>query len=325
MENSILDVKKLSVYVTVGDRKFPAVRNVSFSVLKGEIFGIVGESGCGKTLTALSVPELLSDGIFQSESSVLFDGVPVHNLPAREKRSIYGKDISVIFQEPMTALNPLVSIHKQVEESLRLHTNMSKMQRHERVKQCLLEVGIRNVEQVMEMYPHELSGGMRQRVMIASAVICRPKLLIADEPTTALDMTTQNQVLGLMRKINASYGTAILFISHDLKVVSSLCNRMAVMYAGSFVEQGSVRDVFTNPCHEYTKGLLNSIPSAEKKGTRLECIQGKVPSVTESKMACAFAPRCNKAEQQCYIQIPEKKVISQDHCAWCHFSCKGEL
>lgn len=325
MENNILDVNNLTVYATVDERKFPVVRNVSFSVRKGEIFGIVGESGCGKTMTALSVPELLADGIFQTSSSVLFDNVHLHNLSSKEKRKIYGKDMSVIFQEPMSALNPLVCIKKQVEESLLLHTDMSKAQRYDRVKECLTEVGIHDVDQVMEMYPHELSGGMRQRVLIASAVICRPKLLIADEPTTALDVYTQNQVLDLIRKINASYGTAVLFISHDLKLVSRLCSRIAVMYAGSFVEQGSVQDVFENPCHEYTKGLLNSIPSAEKKGKKLDCIQGKVPSVNEAKMACAFAPRCNKAERQCYVEIPEKKIISPEHCSWCHFSGAKEL
>ena len=324
MENSILDVKNLTVYVTVDDRKFPVVHDLNFSVMKGEIFGIVGESGCGKTLTALSIPELLPDGIFQSKSSVVFENVILHSLTSKEKRNIYGKDISIIFQEPMTALNPLVTIKKQVEESLLLHTKMTKEQRHSRVKECLLEVGIHNVDQVMEMYPHELSGGMRQRVMIASAVICRPKLLIADEPTTALDVTTQNQVLNLIKKINTMYGTSVLFISHDLKVVSSLCSRIAVMYAGTFVEQGSVQDVFNNPCHEYTKGLLASIPSAEKKGTRLACIRGKVPSVIEAKMACAFAPRCDRAENRCYVDIPEKTVISPEHYAWCHFSCSKE-
>ncbi|MCR5762330.1 MAG: ABC transporter ATP-binding protein [Treponema sp.] len=319
MENNILEVKKLDVYVPVGEKNYKAVHDVTFSVREGEIFGIVGESGCGKTLTALSIPELLSDGIFQSKDSLVFNNMDIHNLSTKEKRNIYGKDISMIFQEPMTALNPLVSIKKQVEESLRLHTDMSKTQRYDRVRECLQEVGIHNVDSVMEMYPHELSGGMRQRVLIASAVICSPKLLIADEPTTALDVINQNQVINLIRKINKTYGTAVLFISHDLKAVSSLCSRMAVMYAGTFVEQGPVRDVFFNPCHEYTKGLLSSIPTADKKGKKLECIPGKVPSINESKEACPFAPRCKKAVQLCYVNTPEKKIISPEHYALCHF------
>lgn len=325
MKNNILEIKNLSVYIDSDERKFSAVDNISFCIAEGEIFGIVGESGCGKTLTALSVQELLSEGVEQSDNAVLFENRLIHNLSYKEKLDIYGKDISIIFQEPMTALNPLLKIKKQVEENLILHTNLNKTERYKRVEKCLREVGINNAEQVMEMYPHELSGGMRQRVMIASAVICRPKLLIADEPTTALDVTTQNQVLELIKNINAQYGTAVLFISHDLKAVSCLCNRVAVMYAGKIIEEGSASEIFQNPRHEYTKGLLKAIPSAQKKGKKLDCIPGKVPSANEAKMSCAFAPRCSRAEKKCYINIPDKKQLSATHYSFCHFASEQEI
>ena len=308
-----------------GGKPYTAVDSANFCVYKGEIVGIVGESGCGKSLTALAIDNLLPFGVERSGGQVVFDGKELTSLSAKEKRKIYGKDIAMIFQEPMTSLNPLMKIGRQVDETLRIHTAIDKQERDRMVRQVLIDVGLQNVDRLVDAYPHELSGGMRQRVMIASAIISKPSLLIADEPTTALDVFTQAQVLDVLKKIHADTGMSILFISHDLDVIKQICSRVIVMYAGHIVESGNIQDVLSYPCHEYTKGLLRSIPSRDKKGLLLECIRGKVPSVTQKKDGCPFAPRCASAQNVCFTQRPGNTPgTGENHVFACHFGATGE-
>lgn len=315
---SLLQVKNLCVSVPSDNAMRTAVDGISFCIEKGEILGLVGESGCGKSVTALSLQGLLAEGL-TATGGILFNGKDLQSLPLKERRRIYGRDISMIFQEPMTSLDPLMKVGAQVGESLAIHTDMSKSQIRERTKEVLSAVGLQNVTELMELYPHELSGGMRQRVMIAAAAVSRPKLLIADEPTTALDVKTQGQVIELLKKINRIYGTAILFISHDLHLVQSLCTKAVVMYAGRIVESAAINELLSAPRHPYTQGLLDSIPTKEKKGTRLACIAGRVPSVSEAKYPCPFAPRCSFAQSVCFTQRPEMRDLAFNHFAACHF------
>lgn len=313
----VLQVKNLSIDIAA-DKNYTAVDNINFDIKEGEIIGIVGESGCGKSLTALSIMGLLSRNVNISAGNIIFNGKDLLSLQKKERQSIFGKEISMIFQEPMTSLNPLMKIGKQVEESLSLHTNLDKNEKKEYVKNSLLKVGLSEAEKIIKKYPFELSGGMQQRVMIAMATICNPKLLIADEPTTALDVTTQTQVLQLLKKINTEYHTSILFISHDVGVIKQICDRIIVMYSGQIVEIGKTKDILENPLHEYTKGLLNSIPLRKRKGRPLECISGRVPAITEKRLACQFAPRCKKASVLCFAQVPERIETTAGHYVKCH-------
>ena len=258
----MLEVRDLSIEFHDREAREKVVRHVSFSMEPGEILGIVGESGSGKTMTALTVAGLLKIG-------------------EKEWRQIKGKEISMIFQEPMTALNPTMKIGKQVEEALKIHTDMTKKERREKVYQALLDVELSDPQAVYHKYPHELSGGMRQRVMIASAVILRPKLLIADEPTTALDVYTQEQILSLLRKLNRKYNMAILFISHNLRVVKELCSQVLVMKEGKVIETGSAKEVFRNPKEPYTKELVEAIPTRTKNNRYQELIMGKARAYDE--------------------------------------------
>ncbi|MGN0342732.1 MAG: ABC transporter ATP-binding protein [Roseburia sp.] len=317
-QDVILRVLNFSIGIKDGKRIHTAVDRISFQVNRGEILGIVGESGCGKSITALSVLGLLGEGVKVTDGQLLFDGNDLLLLPKRERQKINGKDISIIFQEPMTSLNPLIKIGQQIGEVLKIHESRSKKEIQDAVKGVLAEVGFVDPEKIMASYPHQLSGGMRQRVMIAMAIIGKPKLLIADEPTTALDVTTQAQVLELLKKINRKYHTTILFISHDLGVIKRLCDRVLVMYAGKIVEQGRTSTILIHPVHEYTKGLMNSIPTRKKKGELLCSIKGKVPPVTEKKSPCPFAPRCDAAKDICFQTTPEEKYLSEHHSVSCH-------
>lgn len=317
MPETILRVNGLSIGIKKDGKVFTAVDNISFGLQRGEILGIVGESGCGKSLTALSIARLLGENIEVTGGSIVFDGVSINQISKAEMSRIQGKEISIIFQEPMTSLNPLMKVGAQIAENLKLHDRKTKSQVHEEVIRVLQTVGLRNPEQIMQSYPHQLSGGMRQRAMIAMAIICKPKLIIADEPTTALDVTLQAQILELLKSINKEYNTSILFISHDLGVVKRLCDRVAVMYAGRIVEDGSVHNIFLHPVHQYTKGLMGSIPTREKKGQRLENILGRVPPITEEKAACPFAPRCKRAQDSCFTVAPPCVHLSMSHTVRC--------
>ena len=260
----MLKVKGLSIYFEEKGKRQEAVKNISFTMNKGDILGLVGESCSGKTMTALTIAGLLKTDAVLDEGEIIFEGNNLLEFTEKEMRKIQGKDISMIFQEPMTALNPTMRIGKQIEEALVLHTNLSRAERKEKVLKALEDVEMKHPDEVYRKYPYELSGGMRQRVLIAAAIICRPKLLIADEPTTALDVTTQESILKLLKKLNKKYNMGILFISHNLKVINEICNRVIVMKDGNMVEEGQVEEVFHFPKEEYTKELIAAIP------TRLE-------------------------------------------------------
>ncbi|MDR0917156.1 MAG: ABC transporter ATP-binding protein [Oscillospiraceae bacterium] len=316
-DEKLLQVYNLSVGVQQGDRYFPAVDDIEFSMREGEILGLVGESGCGKSMTALAIAGLLSDNLRVDSGSIVFEQQDILHITEKEKVRLRGKDISMVFQEPMSSLNPLMKIGKQVAEVLLLHNKRTAKEAATDVRNVLIKVGLPDPDKVMRSYPHQLSGGMQQRVMIAMAIIARPKLLIADEPTTALDVTMQAQILDLLTSINREYKIAILFISHDLGVVSRFCHRMAVMYAGKIVEEGTVYNIFNNPVHEYTKGLIGSIPTASSRGKPLVSIKGHVPSVFEEHLPCPFAPRCLSAESRCFTEVPRRIHLNENHAINC--------
>ncbi|MDR3342082.1 MAG: ABC transporter ATP-binding protein [Treponema sp.] len=312
----LLGVQHLSVGIKRRGTYYAAVDDISFKINPGEIVGIVGESGCGKSLTALSMLGLLPEGVQVRGGTILFDGAELRGMSPQELCRIRGNEISMVFQEPMTSLNPLIKIGRQIAEPLELHGWKNKQRIYDAVRAIMGKVGLPEPEALMAAYPHQLSGGMRQRVMIALAVVCKPKLLIADEPTTALDVTIQAQILHLMKWINQDLGTSILFISHDLAVISRLCDRVLVMYAGKLVEEGTVQAVFQHPLHEYTKGLIGSIPNKGQKGTPLVNIPGKVPSIQEKSSGCPFAPRCFRAEPRCFAAFPAPRSCN-DHWVCC--------
>jgi peptide/nickel transport system ATP-binding protein len=299
-----------------------AVEDIRLRVKHGEVVGIVGESGCGKSLTALIQMGLLPPKVRIVAGSISFDGRRLDRMALRELNQLRGRDIAIVFQDPMASLNPLMRIGAQVAEPLLLHGAYRAGQHRadtlrERVLESLGSVGLPQPEQLLSAYPHQLSGGMLQRVAIAMAIICKPRLLVADEPTTALDVTTQAQILQLLREINRTQKTSILFISHDLGVVSQLCDRLLVMYAGSFVERGPVTSIFWHPVHQYTKGLLGSIPTRRSKGFPLANIPGRVPALGEKIVGCAFAPRCSKARERCFAERPAELDLSETHSVKC--------
>lgn len=275
MEEPLLEIKNLTVKIK-NRSNFTAVDHLSLTIKKGEIFGLIGESGSGKSLTALSIAGLLPSSAIIFQGKIRFNNTDLLNLNRRDLSKIQGKDISMIFQEPMTALNPLQTAGRQISENLKLHTSLSKEEMYNKTIKMLSSCGFQDPEQVYKSYPHQLSGGMRQRVMIAMAVICSPKLLIADEPTTALDATVQKQILELIKKIGQEIQLSVLFISHDLSVIRGLCSRAAVMYKGRIVEQGDTEELFHHPAHAYTKALLGAIPTPDKKGKRLEFVSDEI-------------------------------------------------
>lgn len=304
--NPILEVKGLKVSFFSKKKLIPAVDNISFELKEGEILGIVGESGSGKSVTALASMGLVPIPPGKIENGeILFTGNNLLSYSDKEMRKIRGNQISMIFQEPMTSLNPLFTIGDQIIEALRLHTKMSKSQAKNKSIELLKLVGIPRAEAIVEEYPHQLSGGMRQRVMIAMAMACNPRILIADEPTTALDVTIQAQILSLMKDLNEKMNTSIILITHDLGVVAEICDRVLVMYCGQIVEQGDVHTILKEPKHPYTKGLLKSVPDLLGKKDRLYSIPGNVPRPGTIKKGCPFAPRCEERFEQCLEESPE--------------------
>ncbi|MFD1957463.1 ABC transporter ATP-binding protein [Paenibacillus thailandensis] len=306
MTQKLLDVQQLETEFRRDGGSVKAVAGVDFHINKGEVLGLVGESGCGKSVTSLSIMRLLKDTPGRiAGGSVLFDGKDLVRLSDKEMRQIRGNELAMIFQEPMTSLNPVLRIGRQLEEPIMLHLGYGRKKAREHAIDILRQVGIPRAEEVVNDYPHQLSGGMRQRVMIAMAMSCRPKLLIADEPTTALDVTIQAQILDLMKRLKEEREMSMLLITHDLGVVAEMCDRVVVMYAGRVVEEASVRDLFDNPQHPYTKGLIRSVPKLRRKVRRLESIQGNVPDLSQMPQGCKFAPRCEYATEQCFRQEPE--------------------
>lgn len=298
-KEAVLSLEGLTVEFARGGASYPAVKDVTLHVAPGEMVALVGESGCGKTLTALATLGLLPPGARVSRGKILLGGTELGGLAQDQWDRYRGKDLAMIFQEPMTALNPLMKVGRQVGEAARMH-GAGKEEARRRALEAMAQVGLPDPERLYEEYPHQLSGGMRQRVMIAMALINRPRLLVADEPTTALDVTIQAQIMELLQQMNRELGTAVLLISHDLGVVRRLCSRVYLMYAGSLVEWGSTEEVLASPLHPYTKGLLDSIPSWEKRGTPLSSIPGAVPALEERRsQGCPFYDRCPRRREVC--------------------------
>ena len=322
---ALLEVERLKTYFFTRDGVVRAVDGVSFSVGRGETLCIVGESGCGKSVTSLSILRLIASPPGRTvEGRVLFEGRDLLALPEAEMRKIRGDAISMIFQEPMTSLNPVLTIGHQIAEALVLHRGLSRDAADTRAVEMLRLVRMPEPERRVRQYPHELSGGMRQRVMIAMALACEPRLLIADEPTTALDVTIQAQILDLMREVKERTGAAIMLITHDLGVVAEMAQRVIVMYAGRKVEEASVIDLFARPRHPYTRGLLDSIPKLGASGgnvstadRRLAEIAGTVPALSEIIVGCAFAPRCIYAVERCRVEYPPLEKKAPNHWAAC--------
>lgn len=325
MSNTVLEVKDLKTHFFTDHGRIPAVDGINFHIDKGEILGIVGESGCGKSVTSLSVMGLLPSPPGKIVGgTIAFEGEDITHATERRYRKLRGNDIAMIFQEPMTSLNPLFTIGEQLIEAIRLHNRMSKSKARQRTIELLKQVGLPRAEELVDDYPHQLSGGMRQRVMIAMAMASDPKVLIADEPTTALDVTIQKQILTLMKKLNKETGTAIMLITHDLGVVAQMCDRIAVMYSGKIVEEGTVQDIFKNPQHPYTRGLLKSVPDMRESHDRLYSIKGNVPKPGSIKKGCHFAERCEFVMPQCLESTPELVEHNSGHNVRCFLETSGE-
>ncbi|MBQ9046516.1 MAG: ABC transporter ATP-binding protein [Solobacterium sp.] len=324
---ALLEVKNLHTFFTTKRGIVKAVNDVSYSVESGKTLGLVGESGSGKSVSAMSILQLLDANGYIDSGEIWFDGKELTKLPLSEMYKIRGNDISVIFQEPMTSLNPVFTVEKQVAETFIIHQGMSKEEAKRKVVDILADVKIPNPEVVAKQYPHQLSGGMRQRVMIAMALACRPKLLIADEPTTALDVTIQAQILKLMNDLKKELGTSILFITHDLGVINQMADDVAVMYCGQVVEMSPRRDIFaeTDNMHPYTEGLLRSIPRLDTEvNERLESIPGAVPHPLNLPKGCKFAPRCKYATERCLNEEPQLVRVNERQQIRCFYPNRRE-
>ena len=323
---ALLETKNLHTYFKTRRGVVKAVNGVSYSIEPGKTLGVVGESGSGKSVSAMSILRLLDGNGYVDSGEIIFDGKDLTKIPMSEMYHIRGNKISVIFQEPMTALNPVFSVERQLSEPFIIHRNMSKKQAAEAAVKMLADVKIPNPEVVVKQYPHQLSGGMRQRVMIAMALACEPKLLIADEPTTALDVTIQAQILELMQELRQKLGMSIIMITHDLGVVASMCERIAVMYAGHIVEYGTADEIFYEPKHEYTKGLINSIPKlSAQEIERLVPIEGQPVDLLNPPAGCPFAPRCANCMKICLREMPPKTELSDTHYSHCWLLQKEEF
>ena len=317
---TLLEVKNLSVDFKVDRRhSLHAVRNISFEVKRGETLGIVGESGCGKSVTCMSILRLNPERrTLYPTGEILFEGKDLLRMPPKQLSAIRGNDISMVFQEPMTALNPLFTIGDQLMEALRVHNpHMQKAEAYERCLQSIENVKIPNPERILKAYPFTLSGGMRQRVMIAMAMVTKPQLLICDEPTTALDVTIQAQVLDLMNQLKQEVGTSIIFITHDLGVISEMADRVLIMYGGRICEEAPVDELFSHPLHPYTRGLIDSHPSPDYTGDRLKVIPGSVPTLADMPSGCPFNNRCPYAADDCGDVFPEFETAQPGHCVAC--------
>ena len=320
MANTLVEFKNLKTYFYTEDGVVKAVNDVSFKIKEGETVGVVGESGCGKSVTSMSLMRLIPNPPGKIvDGDILFEGKSVVNMSEDEMRDIRGNKISVIFQEPMTSLNPVFTVGKQIGEAVVLHQKLSKEEARGKAIEMLKLVGIPRAEEIVDAYPHELSGGMRQRVMIAMALSCNPKLLIADEPTTALDVTIQAQILDLMRNLKEKLNTSIMLITHDLGVIAEMADYVVVMYAGKVAEEAPVKELFADPMHPYTKGLLKSKPSLNEdgEGKQLYSIPGQVPNPIGMPDYCYFCDRCDRAIDKCKKEIPPLREIKPGHKVAC--------
>ncbi|TFG81878.1 MAG: ABC transporter ATP-binding protein [Erysipelotrichales bacterium] len=315
--SSVLDVNHLEAVFTIAGKDYPVLRDLSFRVDRGETLCIVGESGCGKSVTTLAVMDLLPNNGKVVSGSIKLNDIELTTLPPRERASYRGKTMGMVFQEPMTALNPLLTIGYQLTESIMLHKHVDKKEASSIAIEYLTKVGIANPEQRMKQYPFQLSGGLRQRVLIAMVVAVQPDLLIADEPTTALDVTIQKQVLQIIHKLKQELDAGILFITHDLGVVAELADRVIVLYAGRKVEEGRVEDIFNTPRHPYTIGLLAAVPNVDLETFEIKPIPGTFPSPTDDIPGCRFNPRCSFATDRCRKEVPQETTVAGGHTANC--------
>ena len=321
----LLSVKDLHTSFTTDHGEVQAVNGVSFNLDAGKVLGIVGESGSGKSVTAYSIMQILADNGRITSGEILYKGEDISRWGESRMQDFRGKCCSIIFQDPMTSLNPVFTIGSQIAEAVLLHTKSSKLEAMEKALEMLKLVGINEPEKRLKQYPYELSGGMRQRVMIAMALACEPDILIADEPTTALDVTIQAQILELMQSLQKKLGMAIIMVTHDLGVIAEMCDEIVVMYGGRFCERGTADEIFYNPRHEYTRGLLRSIPNITNMKERLVPISGTPINMLNMPKGCAFCARCDKAMKICLEQVPEERIINESHRASCWINTRDNI
>ncbi|MBM6923779.1 ABC transporter ATP-binding protein [Hydrogenoanaerobacterium saccharovorans] len=318
MSDTVLEVKNLVTTFRINKKEYPVIRDISFEIHENETLCMVGESGCGKSVTTLSVMGLLPENGAVRSGSIKLCGEELLGMSPRQLGQVRGKKMGMIFQEPMTSLNPLLTIGYQLTEGLRQHLGMSKAEAHATAVSYLEKVGIANAEERMKQYPFQLSGGLRQRIMIAMMMSLQPRLLIADEPTTALDVTIQKQVLLLLNRLKQDMKTGILFITHDLGVVAQIADRVIVLYSGSKVEEGATRQIFENPLHPYTNGLIAAVPNVDSDEFEIRPIPGTFPSITEEIGGCRFHPRCPYATERCRQEVPQALEYEPGHFVACH-------
>ena len=318
MGKKVLEVKDLVTTFRIGKKEYEVLRGVSFDIEENETLCMVGESGCGKSVTTLSIMDLLPNNGRVVSGSIKLNGQELTTLSPKERNALRGKQMGMIFQEPMTALNPLLTIGRQMTEGLRLHLGMSREEAYETAVSYLEKVGIANPGDRMKQYPFQLSGGLRQRVMIAMVMAAQPSLLIADEPTTALDVTIQKQVLVLLNRLKKDVSTGILFITHDLGVVAEIADRVIILYSGRKVEEGSIEAIFSRPLHPYTVGLMKAVPNVDVDDFDIQPIPGTFPNITEEIGGCRFHPRCPYATDRCRTEVPAEREIAPGHFVCCH-------
>lgn len=314
----VLEVKDLVTTFRIGKKEYEVLRGISFDINENETVCMVGESGCGKSVTTLSIMDLLPNNGRVVSGSIKLGGQELTSLSSRERNELRGKKMGMIFQEPMTALNPLLTIGRQLTEGLRLHKGLSKEEAWKVAVTYLEKVGIANPEARMKQYPFQLSGGLRQRIMIAMVMAVEPSLLIADEPTTALDVTIQKQVLVLLNKLKKDVSTGVLFITHDLGVVAEIADRVIILYSGRKVEEGSIEAIFSKPLHPYTVGLMKAVPNVDEDDFDIQPIPGTFPNITEDIGGCRFHPRCPYATERCRMEVPAELEIEPGHTVCCH-------
>ena len=319
---ALLEVRDLFLEFKTSRGRLKALNGITFDVQSGEVFGLVGETGCGKTVTGLSVLRLLPRSASITGGQVIFEGVDLLTLGRSEIESVRGRKIAMIFQDPSTSLNPVFSNGSQIERVIRQHMKVTKQQAVAKALEVLAAVGLPDVERILISYPHQLSGGTQQRVMIAMALSCNPRLLIADEPTTSLDVTIQAQILKLLRGLQKKFDVSVILITHNLGVIAQTCDRLAVLYGGRVAESGSTREIFVNPQHPYTRGLMNAIPRPGSRGKRMAAIPGAVPTNPGAIVGCAFAPRCEFAFDHCHIESPALFQVGENHLSACFLAAQ---
>lgn len=314
---ALLEVRDLFLEFKTSRGRLKALNGITFDIQSGEVFGLVGETGCGKTVTGLSILRLLPRSASITGGQVIFEGVDLLTLGRSEIESVRGKKIAMIFQDPSTSLNPVFTVGSQIERVIHQHMKVTKQQASAKALEVLAAVGLPDVERIMSSYPHQLSGGMQQRVMIAMALSCNPRLLIADEPTTSLDVTIQAQILRLLRGLQKKFDVSVILITHNLGVIAQTCDRLAVLYGGRVAESGSTRDIFNSPQHPYTRGLMNAIPRPGSRGKKMATVPGMVPSNPGAMTGCTFAPRCEFAFERCRAESPPLFEVGKGHLSAC--------